>query len=134
MDSICNCPDSGLIVKQRQEIILLTDDLNNQENEIKQLLISNAKLKTKIKLIEKDKLDLENANKSLKKEIFTFKDDSTKKNEEFEAMKQKLTKKDQLIQNQSVKFQQISIDNEKLKQQLTEKQRLNKVKYNFIFR
>lgn len=51
----------------------------------------------------------------------------TKTQEEQQTQKQKLLKKDQLIQTQSTKYQQISLDLEKLKQQLNEQLRLNKV-------
>lgn len=73
MDSICNCPDSGMISKQRQEIVLLTNELANQSNEIDRLIARNAKLRSKIKADEKEKIDLENRIKSLLREVSSLK-------------------------------------------------------------
>lgn len=77
MESMCTCPDSGLIVKQRQEIILLTNELKNQEDQINILLKANSNLKNKLKINEKEKTDFENVKRTLNKEISILKGKSS---------------------------------------------------------
>jgi predicted RNase H-like nuclease (RuvC/YqgF family) len=58
-----------MISKQRQEIVLLTDELTNQCTEIDRLIARNSQLQSKIKVNHKEKCDLENRIKSLLKEV-----------------------------------------------------------------
>lgn len=69
IDSMCTCPDSGMIVKQRQELILLTQEVTNQSNKIGNLLERNEKLREKLKVNEKEKHDLEDRIRLFHKEV-----------------------------------------------------------------
>lgn len=73
MDALCTCPDSGMLAKQRQEIVLLTNELTNQSGQIDLLIGRNTKLKNRIKANEKEKHDLEHRIKELVKEVSCFK-------------------------------------------------------------
>lgn len=57
--SSCLCEDSEMLRKQREEIILLTKELKNQEDQIKVFQANNKKLKETIKLIRDEKNRLE---------------------------------------------------------------------------
>ena len=63
------CQNSGLIRKQREELILLTDELKQQEDQINTLHSSNIKLKEEIKLKEKKEIDLEKRTRILNSEL-----------------------------------------------------------------
>lgn len=57
----CMCEDAEMLRKQREEIILLTKELKNQEDQIVVFQTNNKKLKDTIKTIreEKNKLELD---------------------------------------------------------------------------
>jgi len=66
----CNsCQNGALIRKQREELILLTNELQNQEHQINTLHASNLKLKETIKLKEKRETELEKKNRTLNAEL-----------------------------------------------------------------
>lgn len=67
--SMCTCPDSGMIVKQRHEIINLTKEVTRQTEQIGIILDRNGKLREKLKTNEKEKLDFESRVRSLLKEV-----------------------------------------------------------------
>jgi hypothetical protein len=80
IDHICLYKDENdteLIRKQREEIILLTNELKTQEEQICRFQENNLKLKNSIKLIEKQNCDykkqinlLNNKNESLTSKLF----------------------------------------------------------------
>lgn len=68
-NSNCYCKDSELIRKQREEIVLLTKELQNQDEQLNIMQTCNLKLKATSKLYEKEKESFENAIKLLNSEI-----------------------------------------------------------------
>lgn len=124
----CECHDSRMVAQQRKEILMLTAELTNQSNEIEVQIARNNKLRNKIKTNEKEKHDFECRVRSLLKEVSTLKDERYKFDAELDSIKKSLVKKDQLIQSQSVKYQQLSIDCERFKKQLGEYQTKTNVK------
>lgn len=65
----CYCKDSELIRKQREEIVLLTKELQNQDDQLNVMQSCNLRLKAASKLHEKEKENFENAIKLLNNEI-----------------------------------------------------------------
>ncbi len=64
-----SCENLALVRKQREEIILLTQELQRQEEQINKLHSSNIKFKESIKNKEKKEADLEKKIRSLNLEI-----------------------------------------------------------------
>ncbi len=64
-----SCQNSGLIRKQRKELILLTNELKIQEDQINTLHSTNIKLKEEIKQREKKEFELEKKNRVLSTEL-----------------------------------------------------------------
>lgn len=71
--SNCSCDGDNLIRKQREEIILLTNQLKEQEEQICLFQQSNSKLKINLKLMDKKVLDYESKVKNLNQEIQSLK-------------------------------------------------------------
>jgi len=63
------CQNFTIIRKQREELVLLTNELNCQEEQIKDLHSENIDLKELIKKKEKKETELEKKIKSLNSEI-----------------------------------------------------------------
>ena len=118
------CQNFNLIRKQREEIILLTNELKRQEEQINSLHSSNLKFKDSTKLKEKKEHELEKAIKSLDLEIRNLNEHLKFKSEELETVKQKLAQKDSYIQNQSNKIFQLQTQVDKSAQELN-----NSIKY-----
>ena len=76
----CYCQDRELVRKQREEIILLTKELQNQEEHLNIIQNNNLKIKLTVKSLEKEKNNFENSIKLLNSEIKRLKGKwSTKK-------------------------------------------------------
>ena len=65
----CYCQDSELVRKQREEIILLTRELENQEEHLNIIQNNNDKLKSTVKAFGKEKTIFDNDVKRLNSEI-----------------------------------------------------------------
>ena len=65
----CYCKDDELVRKQREEIILLTKELQNQDEQLNLIQNFNLKLKLASKAHEKEKKEFESALKKLNNEI-----------------------------------------------------------------
>ena len=72
------CENADLIRNQREEIILLTGEIKNQEDQLNKLNTANLSLKESVKNLELNKISLEKQVQSLNKEIIVIKG---KKNE-----------------------------------------------------
>ena len=64
-----SCENAILVRKQREEIILLTQELQRQEEQINKLHSNNIRFKEVVKTKEKKELDLEKRIKSLNLDI-----------------------------------------------------------------
>ena len=73
---ICNCQYNDMIRKQREEIILLTNDLKIQEDQINKLFKENKTLKSTLKSCENKQLETEKVIIGLNKEISSLKSKS----------------------------------------------------------
>lgn len=113
-----SCQNSGLIRKQRKELILLTNELKIQEDQINTLHSTNIKLKEEIKQREKKEFELEKKNRVLSTELKAINETLKLKAEEIESLKQKLLPKDAYIQSQSNRIFQLQTTNEKSNQEI----------------
>lgn len=99
------CCDNALLVrKQRDEIILLTKELKEQENQLSLTHIQNLKLKEKVDKFESQKVTLDNIISSLKLDAKNLENQAKTKSQEIDNLKQKIKEKDSYIQNQGLKL------------------------------
>jgi chromosome segregation ATPase len=122
----CDCQDTSLIRKQREEILLLIKELNEQQEQFNHVEKCNLKLKQNLKQNENERLEYEAKAKSLNSEIQLLKNEREKQKEISEQLRQKLTQKDFFIQNQSKKLQQTQSECEKLKLNVSDLNKDNK--------
>jgi len=110
--------ETALIRKQREEIILLTNELQRQETELNALNDNNLKLKQTIKSHDEKFRQSEHQIKLYEREIKELKSQIDQKEQEIEANKQKFSQKENFHAKQSIKFQQSQFTIEKLGQEI----------------
>lgn len=110
--------ETVLIRKQREEIILLTNELQNQETQLNSLNESNKKLKMNLKSNEEKFKAYEISLINFEKQIKDLKDQLNDKDKELEANRIRLHTKEAYFNKQSLKFQQSQFSIEKLNQEM----------------
>ncbi|RNA31354.1 hypothetical protein BpHYR1_017725 [Brachionus plicatilis] len=119
----CLCEDAEMLRKQREEIILLTKELKNQEDQIGVFQANNKKLKDTIKMLKEDKNKIEIEIQNKNSEITSLKDCMENLKKENEFLKNKISQKDSYIQSQTKKNFSLNDELNKLKLKVGEKEK-----------
>lgn len=94
------CDNAQLARKQREEIILMTNELRNQEENLNQMHSAGLKQKEKFKNLENQLTNYQKTIKSLNTDISNLKDHTKNELQQTENLKQKMREKDLYIQSQ----------------------------------
>lgn len=116
MKMLCYCQSDELIRKQREELILLTNQLKLQDEKLQKIYEENVILKTKLKQKAKCQLEADKTIKSLNKEINALKSELEEKESIVKSTRKKINEKDCFIQTQACRIQNLESTLNKLNQ------------------
>lgn len=133
MKMLCYCQSDELIRKQREELILLTNQLKLQDEKLEKIYAENVGLKTKLKQKAKCQIESEKTMKSLNKEINALKNELEEKELTVKSTRKKLNEKDAFIQTQTCRIQQLESTLNKLNQDSERVHKSNEVEFQLSF-
>jgi hypothetical protein len=107
--------ENVLIRKQREEIVLLTNELKQQEIQLNSLFNENLKIKSSLKTSRKKSDEYEIKIKHLEAEISRLTEAERQNSDVFKA---KLHNKECVLSKTCIKLKQVEFNNEKLNQEV----------------